>query len=243
MKKTKILLIGILCFFAVNAIEAQRFPKNVRYIGGNFINNSPYFKTLQAAWNDVTSLATVNNPYVFDVQSDTLWITDWAVYKPIIDSLVGIGKIKWAGFGFGGGGGGSGPWNGQDIIDSSLTGADIDSGAIGNNHLEYSFRMGLAKLLGNQTYYNGTFIFGTLGFLDFNGGHLILPRLFSMSYANEIGWYIGTDSIGVSAPFGAQTLATRNWMRTTYGLPSGLVHTLGAETVGGMKNLDRKSVV
>lgn len=93
-----------------------KYPTNVRYIGGGYNNVQPYFKTLEAALNNVKAYATPSNPYTFWVSSDTLYIADWdSVFtqsgytmKDSIDIYyVSTGSIKWAGFGFGGGGGGN----------------------------------------------------------------------------------------------------------------------------------------
>jgi len=117
MKNLKYLaLIGLLIFGAAES-SAQlkiRFATNVRYIAGGYIDQRPLFNTLEAALNDVLPYATVNNPYVFWVDSDTLQIADWdsvftesgLTMKDSIDIYyVAEGKIKWAGFGFGGTGG------------------------------------------------------------------------------------------------------------------------------------------
>lgn len=110
-------LAGILLFTA-NSTYAQlyqKFPTNVRYIGGGFNNVRPFFKTLEAALNDVKPFATSSNPYGFWIASDTLWIADWdSVFtesgytmKDSIDIYyVATGKIKWLPFGFGGEGSG-----------------------------------------------------------------------------------------------------------------------------------------
>ena len=94
----------------------QKFPTNVRYIGGGYNNVRPFFKTLEAALNDVKPLATVSNPYVFWLASDSLWVADWdsvftgsgLTMKDSIDIYyVQTGKIKWMPFGFGGSGEGA----------------------------------------------------------------------------------------------------------------------------------------
>jgi len=92
----------------------QKFPTNVRYIGGGYNDVRPFFKTLEAALNDVKPLATVANPYVFWLASDSLWVADWdsvftesgLTMKDSIDIYyVAAGTIKWMPFGLGGGGG------------------------------------------------------------------------------------------------------------------------------------------
>jgi hypothetical protein len=119
MKNLKYLaLIGLLLIGFTNT-DAQlkiRFATNVRYIAGGYIDQRPLFNTLEKALNDVLPYATVNNPYVFWVDSDTIQIADWdsvftgsgLTMKDSIDIYyVTEGKIKWGGFGFGGTGGGS----------------------------------------------------------------------------------------------------------------------------------------
>lgn len=113
----------LVSFFTIfnDTVDAQlklRYPRNVRYIGGGFQDKSPYFSNLEAALNNVLPYATVGNPYIFDVQSDSLWISDWdsvvntgtgITMKDSIDVYyVQTGKIKWAGYGFGGTGTGGG---------------------------------------------------------------------------------------------------------------------------------------
>lgn len=89
----------------------QKFPTNVRYIGGGYNNVRPFFKTLEAALNDVKPLATASNPYAFWLASDSLWVADWdsvfttsgLTMKDSIDIYyVTTGKIKWMPFGLGG---------------------------------------------------------------------------------------------------------------------------------------------
>lgn len=116
--KFKWLVLGLFFLVSIPA-QAQlyiQFPTNVRFLGGNFNNSRPYFKTLDAALNDVKTLASSENPYTFWVSSDTVFIADWdSTYSgstlSIKDSIdqyyVATGKIKWAGFGFGGSGGGT----------------------------------------------------------------------------------------------------------------------------------------
>lgn len=111
-------VIGLMLFMGSQA-EAQlkiRFATNVRYIAGGYIDKRPMFNTLEAALNDVKVYATINNPYVFWVDSDTLQVADWdsvftgsgLTMKDSIDVYyVAEGKIKWAGFGQGGGGSGT----------------------------------------------------------------------------------------------------------------------------------------
>ena len=107
MKLLKYLLLGL--FLTVSGVtEAQfgtRFPTNVRYIGGGYINQRPFFNTLRAALNDVKATASVTNPYTFWIASDTTFIADWdSVYnhgRTMSDSItvnyVATGKIKWMG--------------------------------------------------------------------------------------------------------------------------------------------------
>jgi hypothetical protein len=92
----------------------QKFPTNVRYIGGGYNNVRPFFKTLEAALNDVKPLATSSNPYVFWLASDSLWVSDWdsvftesgLTMKDSVDIYyVAEGKIKWMPFSTGGDGG------------------------------------------------------------------------------------------------------------------------------------------
>lgn len=117
MKNLKYFILSALILISAADIFGQlatRYPTNVRYIGGGYIDKRPQFSTLEAALNDVKAYATVNNPYVFWVSSDTIQIADWdsvftesgLTMKDSIDVYyVAEGKIKWAGFGFGGGGG------------------------------------------------------------------------------------------------------------------------------------------
>jgi hypothetical protein len=116
LMKLKWLLLPLFLLMAVPT-QAQLkfwFPTNVRYIAGGYQNKAPYFKTLDAALNDVKSVATSSNPYTFWLDGDSLFVADWdSVYnngvtmKDSIDIYyVATGKIKWAGFGFGGGGSG-----------------------------------------------------------------------------------------------------------------------------------------
>lgn len=116
MKFLKIsLLFVVLLIVNINA-QVYRSPAYVRFIANGYINQSPYFNTLEAALNDVKDKATVENPYVFWVAGDSIRIPDWdsvftssgLTMKDSIDLYyVALGTIKWAGFGFGGSGGGS----------------------------------------------------------------------------------------------------------------------------------------
>lgn len=99
--------------FNASAQLYEKFPTNVRYIGGGFNNKQPFFKTLEAALNNVKATATAEKPYGFWVASDTVYISDWdSVFTEsgltMKDSIniyyVATGKIKWLPFGFGGGG-------------------------------------------------------------------------------------------------------------------------------------------
>lgn len=109
MKKL-IKLISILLLISTPLLGqiATRNPSNVRYIGGGYINKTPFFNNLRSALNSVKTSATSSNPYVFWVMSDTTQIYDWdSTYvgasmsiKDSIDTYyVSLGKIKWAGFG------------------------------------------------------------------------------------------------------------------------------------------------
>lgn len=120
MKTLKYLALIGLVLFGLTDASAQlktRFATNVRYIAGGYIDKRPQFNTLEAALNDVIAYATVNNPYVFWIDSDTLQIADWdsvftesglTMKDSINNYYVDEGKIKWAGFGFGGGSSGGG---------------------------------------------------------------------------------------------------------------------------------------
>lgn len=120
MKNLKYFILSALILISAADIFGQlatRYPTNVRYIGGGYIDKRPQFSTLEAALNDVIAYATINNPYVFWVASDTIQIADWdsvftesgLTMKDSIDVYyVAEGKIKWGGFGFGGTGGGGG---------------------------------------------------------------------------------------------------------------------------------------
>lgn len=117
MKNLKYFILSALILISAADIFGQlatRYPTNVRYIGGGYIDKRPQFSTLEAALNDVIAYATINNPYVFWVSSDTIQIADWdsvftesgLTMKDSIDVYyVAEGKIKWGGFGFGGTGG------------------------------------------------------------------------------------------------------------------------------------------
>lgn len=116
----------VLTFTTVTTAQIyQKFPTNVRYIGGGYNNVRPFFKTLEAALNDVKPLATVANPYVFWLASDSLWVADWdsvftgsgLTMKDSVDIYyVATGKIKWMPFGLGGGGSGVSTIIAQDDI-------------------------------------------------------------------------------------------------------------------------------
>lgn len=95
-----LLLAAILIYSPItDAQVGQKFPKNVRYIGGGYNNERPFFKTLEAALNDVKAYATVSNPYAFWISSDTTWITDWSTMKDSInDYYIASGKIMWLPF-------------------------------------------------------------------------------------------------------------------------------------------------
>ena len=119
MKLRDLLKIGAILLLLTSVGNAQklRFPTNVRYIGGNYIDKSPQFSTLEAALNNVKPYATAVNPYLFWVDSDSLWISDWdsvftesgLTMKDSIDLYyVSTGKIKWAGIAQGGTGGSGG---------------------------------------------------------------------------------------------------------------------------------------
>lgn len=116
----KYMVLGLFLLTAsnINAQVYEKFPTNIRYIGGGFNNKRPYFKTLEAALNDVKPTATPTNPYGFWISSDTLWIADWdsvftasgLTMKDSIDIYyVATGLIKWFPIGFGGGGGSGAP--------------------------------------------------------------------------------------------------------------------------------------
>ncbi len=119
MKNLKYFILSALILISAADIFGQlatRYPTNVRYIGGGYIDKRPQFSTLEAALNDVIAYATINNPYVFWVASDTIQIADWdsvftesgLTMKDSIDVYyVAEGKIKWGGFGGTGGGGGT----------------------------------------------------------------------------------------------------------------------------------------
>lgn len=116
MKNLKYLFFSILLICSIAPTFGQlaiRYPTDVRYIGGGYIDKRPQFSTLEAALNDVKDYATINRPYVFWVSSDTINIADWdsvftesgLTMKDSIDLYyVAEGKIKWGGFGFGGSG-------------------------------------------------------------------------------------------------------------------------------------------
>ena len=115
--KAAALALTLLFIVPTQAQIYQKFPTNIRYIGGGFNNVRPFFKTLETALNDVKAVATVSNPYGFWIASDTLWIADWdsvftasgLTMKDSIDVYyVSTGKIKWMPFGFGGTGGSGG---------------------------------------------------------------------------------------------------------------------------------------
>lgn len=120
MKNLKYLILGALILLSTADIFGQlatRYPTDVRYIGGGYIDKRPQFSTLEAALNDVKAYATVNRPYLFWVASDTVNIADWdsvftesglTMKDSINNYYVAEGKIKWAGFGFGGASGGGG---------------------------------------------------------------------------------------------------------------------------------------
>lgn len=119
ISKLKYLFLGITLLFAVPTFGQLyiKYPSHVRLVGGGYNNSRPHFKTLEAALNDVKSLATAQNPYTFWIMSDSLYIADWdsiftasgLTMKDSIDNYyVATGKIKWAGFGQGGGGSGGG---------------------------------------------------------------------------------------------------------------------------------------
>jgi len=120
MKWLKYLVLGAILFATSSDItfaQKIRFPTDVRYIGGGYIDKQPYFGTLESALNNVKAYATSDRPYVFWLDSDTLNIADWdsvftesgLTMKDSIDVYyVSVGKIKWAGFGFGGTGSGGG---------------------------------------------------------------------------------------------------------------------------------------
>lgn len=145
MKNLKYLaLIGLLLIGFTNT-DAQlktRFATNVRYIAGGYIDQRPLFSTLETALNDVLPYATVNNPYVFWIDSDTLQIADWdsvftgsgLTMKDSIDVYyVAQGKIKWAGFGFGGSGSGGGeiiPTQSQTTTHYDYPNWDKNNGAL-----------------------------------------------------------------------------------------------------------------
>jgi hypothetical protein len=112
MKIKRILLLAFLFIIPLKAQFSERPPTNVRYIAGGYVNKSPFFKTLDAALNDVKTKASISDPYVFWIAGDTIKIADWdSIYTgsllSIRDSIniyyVAMGKIKWAGFGFGSG--------------------------------------------------------------------------------------------------------------------------------------------
>lgn len=107
-----LLLASILLCGTSYAQLYTKFPTNVRYISGGFNNERPFFKTLEAALNDVKPVATSSNPYVFWLAGDSLWVQDWdsvftasgLTMKDSIDIYyVATGKIKWMPFSLGGG--------------------------------------------------------------------------------------------------------------------------------------------
>lgn len=122
----KYLVLGAALLVApsINAQVYEKFPTNIKYIGGGFNNKNPFFKTLEAALNQVKATATSSNPYGFWLASDTLWISDWdsvftesgLTMKDSIDIYyVAEGKIKWMPFGQGGSSGSSAIINQDDI--------------------------------------------------------------------------------------------------------------------------------
>ena len=118
LKLVKKILLIVAIATTIASAQALRFPTNVRFIAGGYINKSPYFNNLNSALNDVKAFATSSNPYTFWVDGDTSFISDWdSVYnggqsmKDSIDTYyVSLGIIKWAGFGFGGTGSGGVSW-------------------------------------------------------------------------------------------------------------------------------------
>jgi len=103
LKFLKNLLLIVAVTTSLLSAQALRFPTNVRFIAGGYINKSPYFNTLNGALNDVKAFATSSNPYTFYIDGDTTFISDWdSVYNQGVrmrDSIniyyVNYGKIKW----------------------------------------------------------------------------------------------------------------------------------------------------
>ena len=86
-------------FSSAEAQLASKFPKNTRYIAGNYKNQSPFFSTLEKALNDVKVFATSSNPYLFWIDSDTTFISDWSTYADSINNYyVANGVIHWGGY-------------------------------------------------------------------------------------------------------------------------------------------------
>jgi len=91
----KILLSALLLTSSLLAQET-RFPTNTRYIGGGYVNKQPYFNTLEAALNNVKTIATTDNPFLFWIASHKKYISDWSIMYDSITTHYS-GKISFGG--------------------------------------------------------------------------------------------------------------------------------------------------
>jgi hypothetical protein len=74
-----------------------RFPRNVVYISGGYVNRAPFFKSLKEAYNHVLPLASLTNRYIFWTDSLESSIDDWEDYISYVQALVDSGKAEWGG--------------------------------------------------------------------------------------------------------------------------------------------------
>ena len=70
-----------------------RFPTNTIFIGGNYIDNPPYFKDAEKAYNYILPLASTANKFAYRLDSDTSHIENWSTQSANFNALVAAGSL------------------------------------------------------------------------------------------------------------------------------------------------------
>jgi len=231
-----ILIISSLSLFAQVKV---RYPTNVRYIAGNYLNQSPYYNNLLSALNNVKASATLTNPYVFQIDSDTLYISDWdSVYQSgglsMIDSIEQhyVGKIKFSGVY-----GADSLFSIQDTSNFvSKTTTQVVSGTKWNTGPHY-FKSGYKQYANSEVVGGSVLDFQTAAALKFTSGYLFLPQ---NAYPDDGNIHMDLTS-GDLISYGTgnnDTLASQRWTRANYHpIDTGIVKTTTNQNVFGNKTL------
>jgi hypothetical protein len=95
--RIKLSLIMLLMATAIFA-QATRYPTNVRFVGGGYTNKTPFFNSLELAFDNVRATASNTNPITFQFDSDTTFVSDWEDYRDSVLAWVALGKLKLNGF-------------------------------------------------------------------------------------------------------------------------------------------------